>query len=257
MKRSFLSFLLFAAVGLAPTLAMAIQSPFQAARVSGLTIGSPGANPDQSGLGTGSGTGGLVVMQNTGYVITNIASCQYFVDQGAGNTVAYHSGYDAIVNALIDGYGGNGDWTGTQGFTGKNAIADSTVSGIAYGFNNAIGWSTWGGVDLTGDSLNNGGLGDLLIRETYLGDSLLAGVVGDSDFSAWSNNYGLDAAGIAVQLVTAILLRGRKIMARASMGLVYPIHLCNLLEWFKRFRNRIPCCCCLLHYWFSWDVLLR
>jgi len=181
MKRSFLSFLLFAAVGLAPALAMAVIPPFEAQRISSLVIGDPAAI---DAVTLGSGTGGLVQLGNTGFAITDVANCRYIHDNGAGNAVSVYTGFPAILNAVIDG-ADFGAWDGKQGITGRNAAANPSLFGIAFDYNGNQYWNTWGGINVGADTANNGGLGDLLIRETWAADTSLMGEVGTGDYDAW------------------------------------------------------------------------
>ncbi|MGA2257241.1 MAG: PEP-CTERM sorting domain-containing protein [Thermoguttaceae bacterium] len=182
MKRSHWLFLVCAAVfGLAPSFAQAI-TPFEATRISSLTIaGSNTSSP-----------GGLVELQNTGLVITDLADSSY---TPSGSTAAV-PGFAGVVDAILDGRNG-GNWQGTQGITGINAMqnaANSTNYCIAFDYLSNTGFAStgWGGVQFSAsDSAANNNLGDLLVRETYAGDALLNGTVDiTNDLVRWQGNAG-------------------------------------------------------------------
>ena len=121
---------------------------FQATRISTLDLGST------------SGTGGLVELQNTGLVITDVADSTYVhwntPAQGGGYVV--DTGFSAIVSAVQDGLDFNGtgfDWKGQSGITGLNAQQSGVRPVYGIGFDTAgdigvfAGGVTWGGVLLT------------------------------------------------------------------------------------------------------------
>ncbi len=189
MKRLHWSILCCTAiVAFAPAWAQAATA-FQAAQLSTLTLGS-----------TSGTAGALVELQNTGLVITDVNDSTYTQQQPVGPAVTY-TGWTAIYNAVQDGNNG-GNWLGTQGITGVNARLDTTSGTanyvIAYNYNggagsvyaNGPGFATWGGVTL-GSTADNGGNGDMLIRETYAGDANLDGVVDvGNDLNIWETYWG-------------------------------------------------------------------
>ena len=141
-------------------------------------------------------------------------ACSYWHKNPNGSYTP-STGYGAVVNAIMDGLNPQvqnngvttGDWTGTQGISGVNARdhVDYTTQyfGIGFGYVNQtfppFYGTNWGGVVLgNSDTASNAidpvtgkPLGDLLIRETYVGDSNLDGSVDvGNDYSMWSDNFG-------------------------------------------------------------------
>ena len=172
--------------GIAPT---QLNPDFQAVRINGFDLDDPNVS---------SGTNGILALNNTGLVITNINACTYYPNGnytggglGTSGTQAL-TGYSAIVQAVLDGYN-NGGWNGNEGITGTNAIQNPNVYGIGFAYVNDLGYAgtSWGGVSLTGtDATSNGGNGDLLIRETYTADSNLKGYVDIAhDYTNWLAAY--------------------------------------------------------------------
>ena len=199
MKRMHWSFLFCAAVaGLVlglPLSARATLNPsFQSAEINTLDLGDTGVS---------TGSGGLVELNNTGLVITNVLNSTYYHNNGNNNTAMY-TGQSAIIKAVLDGMAGQTNsqgqvlatWQGTQGITGINAAASPGTYGIAFAYSNNIQpslyGSTWGGTLISsGDTANNGNNGDMLIRETYVGDANLAGQVDvANDYDTWAANFG-------------------------------------------------------------------
>ncbi len=199
MKRLHWSFLLCVAVfALAPSMALAFTD-FQATRISTLELGST------------SGPGGLIELQNTGFVITDIKDSTYVHWNPPGSPIPYvvDTGFAAIAQAVKDGFD-NGAWDGLgggsstpQGIVGVNAAGGYVGIGSGLVPNNlySIGFDTvsdlgiqlpvmWGGVTLTASDAN-----DMLIRETYAGDSTLKGYVDTGhDFTKWLDAYAQNAA---------------------------------------------------------------
>ena len=110
------------------------------------------------------GEGGLVEFQNNGLILTDPAD-SYFVTPSGGTL----SGSQRLVQAILAGYDA-GDWKGTTGFTGTNAMADPAMWAIGYGSVSDLGLvgTNWGGVVLSASDAN-----DFLIRETLVGDATL------------------------------------------------------------------------------------
>ena len=189
VKRAFWPLLLLAASGLglpfasssAP--AQTLNPTFQAAEISTLDLGDPSISQ---------GPGGLIELNNTGLVITNVLDSTYWHNNGDGTTAEY-TGLPAIVKAVLDGRN-NGTWQGIQGITGMNAAQNPSTYCIAFATVDQLGYenTTWGGVALAAsDTTTNGGQGDLLIRETYVGDAMLDGTVDVAhDYMAWLSSYG-------------------------------------------------------------------
>jgi len=175
MKRSHWLFLLCAAAfGLAPSFAWSV-TPFEALEFSTVNI---------NGNGTGTSSG-LIKLQNTGLVIDNLAGSSY---TPLGQTAPI-PGFAGMVAAVYDGADGmNQDWNATAGITGINAQANPSLYDLAFDYESNLGYTSWGGVNLGTAEANA-----FLIRETYLGDSTLAGSVGAIDYTAWSASYGKTA----------------------------------------------------------------
>ena len=186
MRRPHWTFLLAAAVfGLVPLSAFAV-APFQAQEISTLNI-------------TAGSAGGLVELNNAGLVITNIGGCSYN-PYGATSAIP---GFTGIVAAVQDGLDG-GSWNGISGITGINAATAPHTYGIAFNYLTSpalkgLQGTNWGGVQFTDSDLTtNGGSGDLLIRETYVGDAVLNGYVDlANDYNIWAANYGTVVGGTA------------------------------------------------------------
>jgi len=194
MKRLHWSLALCAAVfalGLAATAQAGLpynglNPNFQAAKISGFDLNDPAVSQ---------GTMGVIALNNTGLVITNINSCTYYPNGQNGSSVSSGTqaltGYSAVMQAVLDGYNG-GLWTGNQGIVGLNASQDSSDYCIAFDYSNDLGYrnTTWGGVTFSdSDANNNGGQGDMMIRETYVGDAILDGRVDTSGYFAWLNGW--------------------------------------------------------------------
>ena len=131
------------------------------------------------------GTSGLLEFNNTGLVITNVAACEYWHSNGNGTYIEY-TGLPAFMIAVLDGYD-NGSWEGHSGITGSNAITDPSEYCIAFAYASNLGYvgQTWGGIALTASDSN-----DLLIRETYMGDANLDGMVNIYDYDTLLANAG-------------------------------------------------------------------
>ncbi|MEI8376167.1 MAG: PEP-CTERM sorting domain-containing protein [Planctomycetota bacterium] len=173
MKRS-LCFLLSAAIlGLLPSFAQATTA-FQASEISTLDLGA----------GTGN-VGGLLMLQNTGYVITTSATGSGITythhNPGGGTTVT--TGFVGLMNALSDGRGS----AATQGITSVNLRGSGGTAAAFYGVgyvNNDVRKTTsWGKVTIA----TTGNLA--LLRETWLGDANMDGRVDSNDYSLWSGQY--------------------------------------------------------------------
>lgn len=207
MKRLQWSTLFFAAVfalavGAAPSSVQAQNvvgpqgTPFEAQVIPTLNING------------NSSSGGLVELQNTGLAISNVAGCSY-VPYGSSTAI---TGYAALVTMIMDGA-----QYGSQGIVGVNELNPASthaycitmdwMGNTQYGPTDASGLN-WGGIKFSdSDAQTNnetyaansagfpgysGPMGDMLIRETYVGDANLDGTVDiANDLAIWQTNFGL------------------------------------------------------------------
>ena len=152
-------------------------TPFSATKIKALDLGE----------------GGLVEFQNNGLILTDPAD-SYFVTPSGGTL----SGSQGLVQAILDGYDA-GDWKGTTGFTGTNAMADPAMWAIGYGSVSDLGLvgTNWGGIVLSASDAN-----DFLIRETLVGGATMeAGNIANplaldtADYNRWLNGSQLGLTG--------------------------------------------------------------
>jgi hypothetical protein len=149
---------------------------FQATELSTLTLGST------------SGTqGAMIELQDTGLVIDNIAGSTY-VHQNPDGTQTTNTGYAALLSAVYDGSFTTAEGyptNPTQGIVSVNSIngnADAKYFGIAFANANSLGLqTTFGGIPLNNATTGN----QYVVRDDYLGDANMAGVVTVSDFDLW------------------------------------------------------------------------
>jgi len=155
---------------------------------------------------------GLVKLDNTGYVITDLADSTYL--SSSGSTL---HGLPAMVQAITDGYGsGNPPWSGTSGIT----VVPFPNCTVGWQWSDNLQISTWGGEPL--NPSDNNGLGDFLIAGSNVGNANLVGfnifspapappvlaawssaVSGNwSDSTKWAGGVVPDAAG-STAVVTA------------------------------------------------------
>ncbi len=184
MRRVHCLFFVSAAVTALAASSVLAQSPegttFQATELSTLTLGST------------SGTQGAVVeLQDTGLVIDNVAGSTY-VHQNGDGTQTVDTGFAALLAAAYDGSLAtqaslaNGT---AQGLVSVNAVNGNPLAsyfGIAYANADSLGSQTsFGGIPLIYASTGN----EAVIRDDYLGDANMAGVVTIDDYNLWAEGF--------------------------------------------------------------------
>ena len=166
-------------------MAMAVTG-FQATRISTLQLGST----------TGTG-GALAELQNTGLVITDIADSTYVHSKPAAPVI--DTGYYAIVSAVDDGYD-NGSGMAWAIMRAHRKESWASTRWVRMGAPKRLCDRVWhlNDLGLCGRRLRGEGLpfrpatspakalGDMLIRETYVGDANLDGTVDvPHDYTRW------------------------------------------------------------------------
>ena len=167
-----------AAWWLAPSVALAQPSQFGGVQqISSIDLDDPNVSQ---------GTAGLFEFGDAGMVITDVADCSYYHRNSNGTYVEY-SGYQAIVQAVVDGMNGGNPAAATQGITPLDArdASDPYAKYFAIGYadNNYLGATSWDGITLS--TTNN----EVLLAETWLGDADLAGQVTIADYDIWKNSF--------------------------------------------------------------------